>query len=98
MPLIVFRSGLLPGQLREIERELAVETYTRLIVGNAAGLAIALGLTDEEIASALPRCVADRLATAISDPDGRFDKSVARARERLHFIVRTDPDTSPPRG
>ena len=84
--------------VREIEREIAIETYTRLIVGNAAGLAVALGLTDEIIASALHLRVANRLDAAISDPDGRFDKSVVRARERLHFILCTDPDTSPPSG
>ena len=42
--------------------------------------------------------MANRLAAAISDAEGRFDKSVLRARERLHFIVRTDLETSSAKG
>ena len=55
--------------------------------GNAAGLAVALGLSNEEIEARLPAILADCADAAIRDPAGRVFKSTQRARERLHFIA-----------
>jgi hypothetical protein len=46
--LAEFRSGLLPGQIVEIERELAADRYSALTIGNAIGYGVARGLSDEE--------------------------------------------------
>jgi len=84
--LIGLRSGLLPNQIVEIERALAVERHAKLCVGNAIGLGVALGLNDDEIADKLPELVADCAATAIRSDVRRLVKSIQRARTRLHFI------------
>lgn len=87
--LMEFRSGLLPGQVKAIEQGLAVETYTSLIAGNAAALAVVLGMSDKEIRRHLPEKVSAELRAKIQRKDGRFEKSLVRARERLYFVVGT---------
>ena len=84
--LIDYRSGLTPGQVVEIERELAQDRYRQLFLGNANGLAVSLGLTDDEIHADLPNLMAANLnISMLSDPE-QFSKAIARARARLHFI------------
>ncbi|MCH8875169.1 hypothetical protein IH824_20815 [candidate division KSB1 bacterium] len=61
--------------------------YERLIAGNAAALAVAYGLDDEEIEAEFPELIKERIWVAFNDPDERFHKSVCRARERLYFLV-----------
>ena len=78
--LLEFRSGLTPDQLREVEREQARTTYLGLIEGNAVGLAVALGLDDEEIETDLTPIVADCIKSAINDPNGRMAEKANRAR------------------
>ena len=84
--LIDFRSGLTPDQIVEIERELAAERYANLFLGNAIGWAVALGLTDSEIANDLPDMLANRFSTAIRADDGRLVTSIRRIRMKLNFI------------
>lgn len=84
--LFAYRSGLTPGQVQEIERELAQERYRKNIAGNGAGLGVSLGLSDEEILADLPDLITAEVKNSMqADPD-RHSKSIARARARLHFI------------
>ena len=85
--MMEFRSGLLPGQIREVYRKEAEEMYLSLIVGNSAGFAVALGLDDEEIETDLASIIADCVRSAINDPDGRMTKKMDRARERMRFVL-----------
>ncbi|MDP7549158.1 MAG: hypothetical protein QGF20_17870 [Alphaproteobacteria bacterium] len=43
------RAGLTPDQVREVEREQITQIYIQQIIGNCAGLAVALDMTDDEI-------------------------------------------------
>jgi hypothetical protein len=83
-----FSCGLLPGQVKEIERQLAIDTYSALTLGNLAGWAVAQGLDDDEIELELPDRVRAFLIAAINDEGGKFRKSIDRARERLYFIAK----------
>lgn len=89
--LFDFRSGILSSKIKEVEREMAIKTYAALTLGNLAGLAVAKGLYDDEIeAGYLYDALRELVFGAINDRDGKFHRSVARARERLHFVV-NDP-------
>jgi hypothetical protein len=85
--LMEFRAGLLPGQVRDIERQMAIDTYAMLALGNLAGWAVAHGLNDQEIEAELAERVRALVATGINDGRRKFQKSIRRARERLHFIA-----------
>ncbi len=85
--LFEFRAGLLPGQYKEIERKMAIDNYMRQITGNAAGLAVAMDLSNEEIEQILARRIEERIDDAIGDSSGKFAASVRRARERLRFVA-----------
>jgi hypothetical protein len=89
--LFEFRAGLLPSHVKVIERELAIDTYEALILGNIAGLAAAEGAEDDEIETELYDRVRKLLSVAINDPRGKFQKSIGRAREKLHFVRRSEP-------
>jgi hypothetical protein len=80
------RAGLLPSRIREVERQLAIDTYSALVLGNIAGLAVAEDVPPEEIETALYEKVRQLLVGAINDPRGRFYRSIDRARERLYFV------------
>ena len=82
-----FRSGLPPGQLIEIEREGAIEIYMKAFRGNAAGLAVAMGLTDGEIENDLPEMIAKYVEDAIMLDDLKFWKSKQQAEEKYRFIT-----------
>lgn len=86
--LLDFRSGLLPDQLRQIEREQARETYKRLIIGNCAGLGATYEMSDAEVQADLADDVRDLLANTITNPNEQFDKRLGRARHRLHFVTK----------
>lgn len=88
--LFDFRSGLLPSEIREVERQIAVDTYTALALGNIAGLAVALGMDDRAIEARLSMRAAKLINAAIDDPRGKFRRSIDRARERLHFVSPRD--------
>lgn len=85
--LMEFRSGLLPGQLREIERQATIDNYFRLFRGNAAGLAVALGLTLDEIEDDLITTISNELQVMIDTPDGPFWESYKRAQEKFRFLA-----------
>ena len=80
------RSGLTPDQAREMNREEALRTYQKLILGNAAGLAAALGLSVDEAKTTLPKELATMCSDAFEDDRGKFPKSILAAHERLHFV------------
>src|SRR4029077_16323478 len=85
--LMEFRAGLLPGQVRDIERQMAIDTFAMLTLGNLAGWAVAHGLNDQEIEAELAERVRALVATGINDGRRKFQKSIRRARARLHFIA-----------
>ncbi len=82
-----FQSGLLPGQIVEIARDLAADRYAGLTVGNAIGYGVATGLSDDEIVSTLPALIADRANALIQDDKERLRRTIKRARTRLHFLT-----------
>jgi hypothetical protein len=84
--LLDFRSGVLPSRIREIERQIAIDNYERLVLGNLAGLAAATGMTDEGIEAELVMHTRSLIDRATNHRGGKLLKSVARARERLHFV------------
>jgi hypothetical protein len=85
--LMYLRCGLVPGQVKEIERQLAIDNYAAQVLGNLAGWAVAQGLKDETIESELPNRVHALVTSAIRDRRGKLQKSIDRARERLHFVA-----------
>lgn len=84
--LFDLRSGLTPDQVREMKREEALRTYQKLILGNAAGLAAALGLSLDEAKTTLPQELAKMCSDAFEDDWEKFPKSILAAHERLHFV------------
>ena len=85
--LTEFRSGLVPGQIVEMERAQAQECYLNLVTANAVGYGVALGLSDQKIIDELPDMIAMQAMARIEEMPLRFSKAIARARERLHFIA-----------
>jgi hypothetical protein len=85
--LFDFRSGLLPSEIREIEREIAQQRYRAMVLGNLAGFAVAYGLDDASIERNLPEIARSLTAHALDDPERCFARSVGRARERLRFLA-----------
>jgi hypothetical protein len=84
--LFDFRAGVLPSHVKEVERQLAIDTYASLVLGNLAGLAVAEGMDDEQIENELQERVRQLVIGAINDSRCKFNRSITRARERLHFI------------
>ncbi len=80
------RAGLTPDQIREVEREQILQIYIKQIIGNCAGLAVALAMTDDEIRRDLSEVIHATLANRIRYEDDSFWKSHKRAGQRLHFI------------
>ena len=85
--LFEYRSGLTPGQVLQIEREVALQRYAALVVGNAIGLCVAEGMEDKDIIEALPQLTADYAAKAIRADADRMAKAIRRTRERLYFVA-----------
>jgi hypothetical protein len=88
--LIEFRSGLTPGQIREVIREQAYRQYLNLCIGNGIGLGICAEMSDEELREHLPTVIAEQAQTMFKKDPKRLDKSIQRTRERLYFIEPTD--------
>ena len=84
--LRAYRSGLTPGQVRELARLEAMRNYERNILGNAIGYGVALGIEDGQMEEELPDAIGCALIDAITDPSGRFHDSIKKARKRHHFI------------
>jgi hypothetical protein len=81
-----FRAGLLPSDVREVERQNAIDTYSAQALGNIAGLAVAEGMDDRAIEARLAIRLARMINAALSDRRGKFQRSIDRARERLYFV------------
>ena len=80
-------SGLTPDQIRRIHRDQAIEQYRALCVGNAIGLGISEGCSDENLQTDLPKLTASAISTALRSDEARIRKSLSRARARLHFVA-----------
>lgn len=80
------RCGLTPDQVREIERREAEEIAWRQISGNAATLAVSLGMDDQEIKEDLSAIIQATLDNRIEATDDAIWRSLRRARRHLHFI------------
>jgi len=84
--LTELRSGLTPGQVKEIAREAARDTYRGLCTGNAIGLGITDGLSDEEIQDQLPELAAREIKMRLKQKGYDLQAAIRRARDRLVFI------------
>ncbi|MDG4720067.1 MULTISPECIES: hypothetical protein [Thalassospira] len=84
--LFEYRSGLLPGQLRDLIREHQEQVYWQQIQGNLAGLAVVEGLTTDQIRTEYSDNLAKEIETRINTQGGRFWESYNRSRARLNFI------------
>lgn len=84
--LLQLRSGLTPGQVKEVERTQAQETYLALCAGNAVGLAICRGLSDDQIATLLPMILAKEIARYFQPKGKDLHATIERARQRLVFL------------
>jgi hypothetical protein len=84
--LLDLRSGLTPGQVREVIREQQIEIYWQQIQGNAAGLSVALGLEDSGITESFPRLIGVTLSERLSVEGTTFWDSRKRAAKRLAFL------------
>ena len=80
------RAGLTPGQVKEIERSVAKDTYLSLCTGNAVGLGVSKGLSDEEIESLLPELVAQEITARIRANRDGLHRAIKRTRDRLIFL------------
>ncbi|PKR55603.1 hypothetical protein [Thalassospira marina] len=89
--LLEFRSGLLPGQISELQRDLTIECYRKLVTSNAIGLGVTLNLGDDEIRSNLPALVETTVAKAMAAESIALTNSIKRTRARLHFLADTCP-------
>lgn len=85
--LLSFQSGVLPSDIIEIEREVAIERHRKLVLGNLASLAVAKGMSDEAIEADLAEQAKQLTVWAVNDVDDRFWRSVRRARERLMITL-----------
>lgn len=81
-----YRAGITPNQLKEVIREQQQEIYVQQIMGNAAGLAVVLGLNKQEIREQFSQMVAQTLSNKIDGPDESFWESRRRAEHRLCFL------------
>jgi hypothetical protein len=71
----------------EVLRLQAIDTRCQMIVGNAAGFAVASGMAEDRIATELPAAIQSLLTDRITDPKGGFDKKLVRAREKMAFLT-----------
>lgn len=83
-------SGVAPGKMISGRRPVIQETYRGLIAGLAASYAVAFGLNEREAASIHTRIAGDIEAYIKNDPQ-KFRRSLARAKQRLHFTREAYP-------
>ncbi len=80
------RSGLTPNQVKEIARGDAHDTYLALCTGNAVGLAVSKGLSDEEIEAKMPELVAREVTKRLKGNSYDLQQAIRRTRDRLVFL------------
>ena len=80
------RSGLTPDQVIDLKRAEAIAVRNSLILGNAAGLAVALGYTENDALVLLPEVLSELAHQAILNDQEKLCKSIRKAQERLHFL------------
>lgn len=84
--LTELRSGLTPGQVKDVERTKAQETYLALCAGNAIGFGISRGMTNKEIAEQLPELLTNYIAQHFKAKGATLYAAIKRTRERLVFL------------
>lgn len=85
--LLHLQSGLTPDQITEIERGIAIDRYAKLCTGNAIGLGIAQGFSDEDLITRLAEIVTCEIDTQLEHDRDRVEAAVRKARSRLHFLA-----------
>jgi len=80
------RSGLTPNQVKEVERIKAQDTYLALCVGNAIGLAVSNGMSNQEIEIRLPEFLAEAITCHFRAKEPTLFAAIKRCRERLVFL------------
>ena len=83
-----YRSGLLPGQVTEIFFDQHIETRIQQLMGSAAALASAYGLSDEEIREEFGLLIGQTISDRINSAETTFWDSKARAEKRIALIKR----------
>jgi len=84
--LFTYRSGLCPGQMKEIIRREQAEMYLQQHQGIMAGLSVILGVPEADTPK-FPKLLAGILGKRITEPGNTFGKSRNRAAKRLRFIA-----------
>ncbi len=84
--LLTYRSGLCPGQVKEVIRREQAEMYLQQMQGLAAGLSVVFGIPEPDIPD-FPDVLAGILGKRITEPGNTFQESRNRAAKRLRFIA-----------
>ncbi|MBB3065348.1 hypothetical protein [Limibacillus halophilus] len=84
--LLALRAGLTPGQIKKVERAAAQETYLALCIGNAIGLGVSKGLSDNEIQTQLPILLRESIARHFRAKGEELRAAIKRTRDRLVFL------------
>lgn len=82
------RAGLLPGQVKEVERQKAIDTAITLILGNACSYAAAQGWSPNEARERLPVHMDRVFRTLVNSRSEFFEQKMKRALESKRFIQR----------
>ena len=88
--LMKYRSGLVPGQVRDVYFDQHVETRLQQMMGSIAALASAFELSEEEIKESFSHQIAQTVSNRINDPETTFWESKARAAKRVALIKRPE--------
>ncbi len=83
---MTYRSGLCPGQVKEVIRREQAEMYLQQMQGLAAGLSVVFGIPEPDIPD-FPDVLAGILGKRITEPGNTFQESRNRAAKRLRFIA-----------
>lgn len=80
------RTGLLRGQVKEVERQKAIETYEKQIEGICISYAAAKGWDPKDVKETLPDTVQNLVADMTKDKDRPVEHRLLKAKEKRRFI------------
>ena len=80
--LIVPVGKIEPGRVEDLDRAQKLKQHENMIVGNAAGIAALMGLSDSAVQIRLPKMISNMIERGTRRQDGEVMKSVGRARKR----------------
>lgn len=80
------RAGLLPGHVKEVERQKAIDTAETLILGNACSYAAAQGWGSDEARERLPDHMVRALRSLLDNRPEFFEEKMKRALESKRFL------------